>query len=164
MKKITFLIASLFLLIYINSCAGYKPIFSSSNFKFVISDYSIKGNKKLGNQIYFKLNNVSRLNENNSSAQSIQVLIDVSKNKKATVKNSAGKIIEYEINLYTNIIVNNFPTEKEILNQNFNFNSSYKVQDQHSETLKLENKVIENLISKTYEDFLIKISEVIVVE
>jgi len=52
MKKITFLIISLFLLIYINACAGYKPIFASSDFQFKIADYSINGNKKLGNKIY----------------------------------------------------------------------------------------------------------------
>jgi len=33
------------------------------------------------------------------------------------------------------------------------------VQDQYSETLKLENKSIENLIDKTYKEFLIKLSE-----
>ena len=37
--------------------------------------------------------------------------------------------------------------------------SSYKVQDQHSETIKLENRTIENLINKTYQDLLIKLSE-----
>ena len=51
MKKITFLIISLFLFIYINACSGYKPIFSSSNFEFKIADYSINGNKKLGNNL-----------------------------------------------------------------------------------------------------------------
>ena len=55
MKKTTFLIISLFLLICINACAGYKPIFASSDFQFKIADYSINGNKKLGNKIYSKL-------------------------------------------------------------------------------------------------------------
>ena len=34
--------------------------------------------------------------------------------------------------------------------------SVYKVQDQYSETIKLENQTIENLINKTYQDLLIK--------
>ena len=50
-------------------------------------------------------------------------------------------------------------TDEEVLNQNFNYYSSYKVQDQHSETLKLENKIIENLVDTTYQNTLIKISE-----
>ena len=159
MKKTTFLIISLFLLIYINSCTGYKPIFSSSNFEFKIADYSINGNKKVGNKIYSKLHNISKLNKNNPDAQSVRVSIHTSMNKLATVKNSSGKILEYKINLNTNIIIYNFLTNEEVLNQNFNYYSSYKVQDQHSETLKLENKIIENLVDTTYQNTLIKISE-----
>ena len=48
-----------------------------------------------------------------------------------------------------------------MLNQNFEYFSSYKVQDQHFETAKLENKAIDVLIDKTYQDCLIKISEII---
>ena len=159
MKKITFLIISLFLFIYINACSGYKPIFSSSNFKFKIADYSINGNKKLGNKIYSKLHNISQSNKNNPDAQSIKMSINTSMDKLATAKDSSGKILEYKINLNTNIIIYNFLTDKEILNQNFNNYSSYKVQDQHSETLKLENKIIENLINTIYQNILVKISE-----
>ena len=159
MKKTTFLIISLFLLIYINACAGYKPIYGSSNFEFKIADYSINGNKKVGNKIYSKLNNISKLNKNNPDAQSVRVSIHTSVDKLATVKNSSGKILEYKINLNTNIIIYNFLTNEEVLNQNFNYYSSYKVQDQHSETLKLEKQVIENLVNTTYQNTLIKISE-----
>ena len=159
MKKITFLIISLFLFIYINACSGYKPIFSSSNFEFKIADYSINGNKKLGNKIYSKLHNISQSNKNNPDAQSIKMSINTSMDKLATAKDSSGKISEYKINLNTNIIIYNFLTDKEILNQNFNKYSSYKVQDQHSETLKLENKIIENLIDTIYQNILVKISE-----
>ena len=159
MKKTTFLIISLFLLIYINACAGYKPIFNSSLFEFKIADYSINGNKKVGNKIYSKLHNISKLNKNNPDAQSVRVSIHTSINKLATVKNSSGKILEYKINLNTNIIIYNFLTDEEVLNQNFNYYSSYTVQDQHSETLKLENNVIENLVDTTYQNTLIKISE-----
>ena len=159
MKKITFLIISLFLFIYINACSGYKPIFSSSNFEFKIADYSINGNKKLGNKIYSKLHNISQSNKNNPDAQSIKMSINTSMDKLATAKDSSGKILEYKINLNINIIIYNFLTDKEILNQNFNNYSSYKVQDQHSETLKLENKIIENLIDTIYQNILVKISE-----
>ena len=64
MKKITSIIILFILLIFINSCAGYKPIFGSSNLQFEIADYSIGGDEKLGNQIYSKLYNFSRSNKN----------------------------------------------------------------------------------------------------
>ena len=159
MKKIIYPIISLIILININACVGYKPIFSSSNLQFEIADYLIKGNKKLGNQIYSKLYSLSNLNKNNPEAQSLYISIEVSKDKTATIKNSAGKILEYKIILNSNIIVKNFLTNDEILSQNFSSSSSYKVQDQYSETVKLENTITENLINKTYQDLLIKISE-----
>ena len=159
MKKISYLLISLVLLVNIGACAGYKPIFSSSNLEFKIADYSIKGDKKLGNQIYSRLYNLSQSTKNTSDVKNIYILINVSKDKNATAKNSAGKILAYKINLTTKITVNDFITENQILNESFVFSSSYKVQNQHSETIKLENRSIENLINKTNQDLLIKLSE-----
>ena len=161
MKKITFLIIFTILFIYINACTGYTPIYSSSNFNFKIEDYSLKGEERLANLIYRKLYNVSLSNKDNPDAQSISLSIETDKERKPTVKNSVGKILEYQINLNTKIIINDFLTDKRILNKDFNYSISYKVQDEHSETIKLENKNIENLVNKTYEDALIKISEVL---
>ena len=59
MKKITYFIFSfIILLILINGCTGYKPIFSSTNLQFKIADYSIEGNKVLGKKIYYKYHNI----------------------------------------------------------------------------------------------------------
>ena len=164
MKKITSLIISLFLLVYINACAGYKPIFGSQNIKFIIVDHSVQGDAKLGNQIYSKLYNISQLNKNNPNVRSIRVSIKVLVDQVATVKNSAGKILEYKIDLNTDFIANDFLTNQEIVNHNFNYSSSYKVYDQHSETIKMKNKTIDDLINITYENLLIKISENITTE
>ena len=159
MKKNIPAIVLIFFLILTSACNGYKPIFGSSNFKFIISEHSIVGDKILGNQIYSRLYRISKINENNNNAQNLKVLIDVSKEKESTIKNSAGKILEYKITLNTNILINDFLNDEEILNHNFNINSNYKIQDQHFETKNLENKTLENLIDKTYQDILIKISE-----
>ena len=161
MKKITFLIISSILFIYINACTGYTPIYSSSNFNFKIADYALKGEERLANLIYRKLYNVSLSNKDNPDAQSISLSIETDKIRKPTIKNNAGKILEYQINLNTKIIINDFLTDKKILNKDFNYSVSYKVQDEHSETIKLENKNIENLVNKTYESVLIKISQVL---
>ena len=103
MKKILLLITSFFILIHISSCAGYKPIFDSTNLNFEIAKHTINGEKKLGNKIYSKLYGVSNLNKNNVASKSIEISINVSKNKVATIKNNAGKILEYRINISTNI-------------------------------------------------------------
>ena len=160
MKKIIFIIISSILFFCSSSCSGYKPIYSSSNFNFKIEDHSIKGDERLGNLIYRKLYSISLSNDNNTAAQSIILSIETNKEKKSTVKNNAGKVLEYEINLNTKIIIDDFLSDKRLLDQNFNYSISYKVQDEHSETIKLENKNIENLIDKTYQDMLMKISNI----
>jgi hypothetical protein len=159
MKKISYIIASLIIFININSCVGYKPIFDSTNIQFKIINHSIEGNKKLGNKIYTKLYNLSKSNKNNPEAKDVDIIIKVSKDKSSTAKDDAGKIIEYKINLNSQIIIKDYVTNLENLNQSFNSYASYKVQDEYSETLKLENKTIENLLDKTYQDLLLKMSE-----
>ena len=159
MKKITSIIVLFILSICINSCAGYKPIFGSSNLQFEITGYSIGGDKKLGNQIYSKLYNFSKSNKNQENITKIFIIINVSKEKNATVKNSAGKILEYKINLNTAVKAKNYLTNDKILDSQFTLSSSYKVQDQYSDTLKFENKSTENLINQTYQELLIKLSE-----
>ena len=160
MKKITYLIISIIFFNFIYACAGYKPIFST-NLQFEIADYSIKKNKKLGRQIYSKLYNLSKSNKKDTKTLSIVIIIDVTKNKTAIVKDSAGKILEYRILLSSNIIIKDYLTDDAILNHTFSYSSAYKVQDQHSETIKLENKSIKDLINKTYQDLLIKMSHII---
>ena len=159
MKKIAYLIVLFSILININACSGYKPIFGSSNLKFEIADFSIEGNKKLGNQIYSRLRNFSKSNKNQEGITSIGLVIAVSKEKNVTSKNSAGKILEYRVNLNVKVKINNYLTKNEILNKNFNSSSSYKVQDQYSETIKLESKILENLINQVSQELLINLSE-----
>tara|TARA_B100001750_G_C15068473_1_gene379911 strand:+ start:37 stop:525 length:489 start_codon:yes stop_codon:yes gene_type:complete len=159
MKKISYLLILIFLFINIGACSGYKPIFSSSNLEFKIADYSINGDKKIGNQIYSRLYNLSKSTKDTSGIKNIYILINVSKGKNATAKNSAGKILAYKINLSTEVTVKDFMTEDQILNETFVLTSSFKVQSQHSETIKLENRSIENLVNETYENLLIKLSE-----
>ena len=159
MKKISYLLIWLIFLINISACTGYKPIFGSSNLEFKIADYSISGDKKLGNQIYSRLYNLSQSTKYNSDAKNIYILINALKNKNATAKNSAGKILGYKINLSTRITVKDVVTGNQIFDENFVSSASYKVQNQYSETVKLENRSIENLINKIYQDLLIKLSE-----
>ena len=158
MKKIAYLIISIIFLNFINACTGYKPIYTT-NLQFEIADYSIKTNKKLGRQIYSKLYNLSKSNKKNAETKSITIIIDTTKNKTATAKDSAGKVLEYRIILNSNIIIKDYFSGDEILNQYFSYSSSYKVQDRYSETIKLENQSITNLIDKTFQNLLIKMSE-----
>ena len=160
MKKIAYLIISIIFFNFINACAGYKPVYTT-NLQFEIADYSLKKNKKLGRQIYSKLYSLSKSNKKNTNTQSITIIIDITKNKTAAAKDSTGKILQYIITLNSNIIIKDYITNDEILNQSFSYSSSYNVQDLYSETIKLENRSIKNLIDKTYRNLLAKMSEII---
>ena len=156
-KKIFFTILLIGLL-PLTGCAGYKPIFSSNNLDFTITEYTISGNKRLGKQLYSKLYNLSKSKKTNKD-RNIKLLIDMSSNKNETSKDSSGKVLEYKINLNTKIEIRDSSNNNIILNEIFVGSSSYKVQNQYSETLKLENTSTENLINQAYQDLLIKFAQ-----
>ena len=158
MKKIIYPIFSFILLLFINGCAGYEPIYSSTNLQFEIADYSIEGDKILGKEIYSKLYSLSKSKKNNQNIKNINFFINITKTKNATSKNSSGKILEYKIVLNAEVVITDFITSDEILNQTFISSLTYKVQDQYSDTIKLENKSIKNLMNKIYQELLIKLS------
>ena len=159
MKKIAYPIFSLILLILINGCAGYEPIFGSTNLQFEIADYSVKGNKILGNKMYSKLYGLSKSKKNDQNLRSIDLVIEISKDKKATTKDSAGKILEYKITLNTDIKVTDFITKDNILNQIFTSSLTYKVQNKYSDTVNLENSSIQNLLNKTYQELVTRLAQ-----
>ena len=159
MKKITYPIFLFILLIFINGCVGYEPIFGSTNSQFEIADYSIEGNKILGNKIYSKLYSLSKSKRDDQNLRSVDLVIKISKDKNATVKDSAGKILQYKITLNTDVKIIDFITKDKILNQIFISSLIYKVQNKYSDTVDLENQIIENLLSKTYQELVIKLAQ-----
>ncbi len=161
MKKKFYLPIFLILSIFLVSCADYKPIFGSSNLNFEIANYSIKGNKNLGKNIYLKLNNFLNSRKNNSENKTITLLIDVSEKKVPTTKDSSGKVLEYKLTLNTKIIIKDYTDNNLILDQKFLYSTTYKVQTQYSESIEYERTSIENLLEKTYQEILIKLSEII---
>ena len=162
MKKNTFTILLIVLLIFINGCSGYKPIFSSTNLEFDIANYSLEDNKTLGEKIYSRLKRASKLNGNNENVRKIDILINASQNKKATAKDSSGKILQYKISLNIDVKIKDYLTEDEILNKTYSSSFTYKIQNQYSDTLKLEERSINQLVDKTYQQILIKLSENII--
>ena len=162
MKKAIYPIFSFILLLFINGCAGYEPIFGSTNLQFEIADYSIEGNKILGNKIYSKLYSLSKSKKDDQNLRSVDLVIKVSKDKNATTKNSAGKILQYKITLNTDVQITDFITKDKILNQIFISSLIYKVQNKYSDTVNLENLTIENLVNKTYQELVIKLAQNII--
>jgi len=161
MKKIAYLTLLIILSISIKSCSGYKPIFSTSNLNFNIQSYSIEGNRRLGNNIYSKLHNLSKAQKNKENLKNIDLYINVLDSKESTSKDTAGKILEYKISIRVEIKINDSTNSKKILNEIFTSSTSYKTQSEYSQTLKLEEKSLDNLLNSTYQKVLIKLSNVL---
>ena len=161
MKKIAHPIFLFILLFFINGCAGYEPIFGSTNLQFEIANYSIEGNKILGNKIYSKVHILSKSNKDNQNLRKVDFVIKVSKDKNVTVKDSTGKILEYKITLNTDVKITDFVTKDKILDQIFISSLTYKVQNKYSDTVNLENKSIENLLNKTYQELVIRLAQIL---
>ena len=159
MKKVIYPIFSFILLLFINGCAGYEPIFGSTNLQFEIADYSIEGNKILGNKIYSKLYSLSKSKKDDQNLRRVDLVIKVSKDKNVTTKDSAGKILQYKITLNTDIKVTDFITKDKILNQIFVSSLTYRVQDKYSDTVDLENRSIEDLLNKTYQELVTRLTQ-----
>lgn len=158
MKKISLIIIAFFILNLVSGCSGYKPIFSSSNLNFEILYVSIEGDEKIGKEINNKLKRFLNTKDKNKN-KSINLYLSSIKDKVATVKDSSGKIKEYKITLNTRIKVDDYLTDQKILDQNFSYSTSYKVQDNYSETIDLENKSIEDLLNRTFQEIIIKLTE-----
>jgi len=146
-------------MLFNNGCAGYEPIFGSTNLQFEIADYSIEGNKILGNKIYSKLYSLSKSKKDDQNLRRVDLVIKVSKDKNVTTKDSAGKILQYKITLNTDIKVTDFITKDKILNQIFVSSLTYKVQDKYSDTVDLENRSIEDLLNKTYQELVTRLAQ-----
>ena len=158
MKKKYLILFTLFLIL-LSGCVGYEPIFSTSKIKFTIKEFTIKGNKELGNKIYSKLYNLTRSQNDPTNTTPINIIINSSKSKKEGAKSTSGNTLEYKITLTTKIVINNQQTKNQILNQTFESSTIYKKQDEYSDSIILENKSIDDLINKTYQDILLRIGE-----
>ena len=66
---------------------------------------------------------------------------------------------KYKINLNTQVIIRNYLTDENILDHNFILSTSYKAQEQYSETKNLEARSIENLLNRTYQEILTTLAE-----
>ena len=159
MKKIFYPIILAIIVISISGCAGYQPIYTTSKIDIKIIDYSILGEKKLGKQIYSQLFDLSKTATNTESTKNVNISINVQENKNPTSRDQGGKILGYKINLITDIIFTDFTSGDEIINQSISLSSTYTVQDQFAETKKIENQSRENLLNRTYEEILNRLSD-----
>ena len=144
-KKITIIISFLLLL----SC-GYKPIFSSKEANFSITEIKLIGEKSIGSKIKKNLNIYK-----NAENKSIFYNLKINSNKKRSVvsKDSKGdpKIFKIQVLVDFTILENNKIKNKKNFTESFTYNNST---DKFS-LKQYEKNIEENLIEKIIEKIII---------
>jgi len=141
LKKIFFVI---WVLSFLESC-GYQPLLSSKNQKFSVVNINIYGDKKLARS----LGNYFTEIENADNNLFLEITAD--KNKLVSNKTSIGATSEYTVTINFDVKVISEIDNKLIFRQNFTSSNSFKTSKVHLDTLRRENKIVDNSIKNIAE-------------
>ena len=141
-KKITIIVFFLLLL----SC-GYKPIFSSSETNFSITEIKLFGKINIGSKIKKNLN-IYRNVENKNTFYSLKINTD--QTKKVITKDAKGdpKIFEIQISVDLTILENNKIKNKKNFKESFTYNNSTNKFDLNQYEKNIEDNLIEKIVTK----------------
>ena len=144
-KKIIIIISFLLLL----SC-DYKPIFSSSNANFSITEIKLFGKKNIGSKIKKNLN-IYKNAKNKSIFYSLEINSDQKKNIASKDTKGDPKIFEMQILVNLTILENNKIKNKKKFEESFAYNNS----TDKFNLKQYEKNIEENLIEKIVEKIII---------
>ena len=141
-KKITIIIFFLLLL----SC-GYKPIFSSSEANFSITEIKLFGKINVGSKIKKNLN-IYRNVENKNTFYSLKINADQKKNVISKDAKGDPKIFEIQISVDLTILENNKIKNKKNFKESFTYNNSTNKFDLKRYEKNIEDNLIKKIITK----------------
>ena len=141
-KKITIIVFFLLLL----SC-GYKPIFSSSEANFSITEIKLFGKINIGSKIKKNLN-IYRNVENKNTFYSLKINADQKKNVISKDAKGDPKIFEIQISVDLTILENNKIKNKKNFKESFTYNNSTNKFDLKRYEKNIEDNLIKKIITK----------------
>ena len=116
MKKIILIT----LIIFLNNCAGYKPIFTSDQTNFYIEKIEISDDNKLVRKLIKSLKPFSVEN----GKQSITLKLNLNKQENVIMKDAKGDPASYEIKIKLNVdVITKDGNNKLNFEENFTFNN-----------------------------------------
>ena len=137
----------LFVILFFNLLqgCGYKPLLTSKNQNFSISEVNIFGDKKLSRKLG---NNFSEVDGTNNN-----LILEITADKKKLVSNrtSIGASSEYTVTISFNVKLISETNNKVIFTQDFTSINSFKTSKVHLDTLRRENKIVDNSIKNIAE-------------
>ena len=147
MKKIFIII----ILLILNNCAGYKPIFSSKDVNFYIGEITIKEDNKLIRNIVKNLKPYTI--QNDKRRINLELNLDIK--EAITLKDSKGNTVSEEMGIALEV--------KTILENNdqikFNFSEKFTFNNQSNkfELNQYKKRMQINLVEKIYQDLIIRL-------
>jgi len=139
--KITLLI----FYILLTGC-GYKPILSTKNSDFAITNIKFTGEKNIAS----KINNNFKIYKNTEGKNKFYNLeIFINKEKKVVTKNSKGDPQIFEIIISANLIIleNNEVKNKKKITKNFTYNNSSNKFSLKRYEKSIENNLVDEIVS-----------------
>jgi len=123
---------------FLSSC-GYQSLLNENSKKFGIKNFNIEGNKRLAQIL--KNNLIGPRNKSNN------LILDINarKSRSITHKDSAGKIIEYNLKISFDLTATESVSRKKVLSKTFALDSNYKASDLYMDTINHEKKIINEL-------------------
>tara|TARA_Y100001958_G_C21235209_1_gene561477 strand:+ start:111 stop:566 length:456 start_codon:yes stop_codon:yes gene_type:complete len=143
---------ALVFLLFIYSCNGYKPIFSSKDIDFSINKIKLINDDKISQVIKKKLKPYTQSNEKKDI-----INLEISSEKKLEIiaKDSKGDPAVYEIIIKTNIKIISMYTE--IREFDFTEKFSFNNQSNKFELEQYKKSIESELTNKIFEKFLLKL-------
>ncbi len=149
MKKILLIT----LILVLNNCSGYQPIFSNKQFNYYISEITNINNDNISNQLIRSLDPYKIDN----GKQKIALELKSEINENVVSRDTKGDPLVYEIKIEVEMnIINNEKDKKLRFIENFSFNN----QSNKFELSQYKNNLIENLTERIFEKILLSLQTI----
>ena len=149
MKKIF----SIFILIFLHSCSGYTPIYTSSQSNFYINQIEILDDNKLTRKIIKNLKPYSVEN----GKRKIDLKLNLLKQENVIMKDAKGDPASFEIKINLNVeITLNNEIKKLDFQEKFTFNN----QSNKFELNQYKKNMEESLLDKIFESLIMELKSI----
>lgn len=149
MKKF---ILSIVILILLNSCQGYKPIFSGEDFNFYIIEKINKSDDNFSRSILKKLEPYSKINSENDKLKSISLTLNTELFEGIVSKDKKGDPLIFEIKILVNA---EYLIDSRVILKKYQEKTLYNNQENKFDLNQYKNNILNNMNDKIYEKIIL---------
>ena len=149
MKK---LILSIIIIIFVNNCQGFKPIFSGKDFKFNIKEKINKSNDNFSRSILKKLEPFEKIDSENNQLKSISLILDTELLERTVSKDKKGNPLAFDIAVLVNA---EYVINDKIIKKKYSERSLYNNQSNKFDLNQYKRNILNNMNDKIYEKIIL---------